>query len=302
MSQTLTIQQILDKFGEEIPQLFGKVLGGLPKDAELIRKQLPARLLRFDEDDTAAISVVSSLRQDRDREVMLPEGMDKTNYSGIVLWNHDYWRDDIPHATNMWLNMDPPRGEPYRVISKTQYLIELSDLGDRVYRYRLGEHPLGQSVGFRTTESVRKGQTGYEEAFKAWLPRVKAMLKELGLKAAPGEFDEPSQIITKWELWEYSDVFIGSNVDALQIAVKSGMITNDEARLLVDFSEKETPEDEDQVADLLERVADLEGEIKMLKAPSVIPQPMDLQEMWGAKKTTGSPIDLDEMWNGNEME
>lgn len=302
----MLIKDILDSAGKEPSELFTKVLGGLAPEDELIRKQLPARLLRFDEDDTAAVGVISSIRKDRDDEVLLPEGIDITNYSGIVLWQHNYWRDAIPHAANMWVAKDPPKGEPYRVVAKTQYLIELSELGNDVYRYRLDEHPLGQSVGFRSTESVRKGQTGYEDVFKDWLPRVKAMLKAENLKAAPGEFDEPSRFYTKWEMWEYSDVYIGSNVDALQIAVKSGIITNDEARLLVDFKMKGAAEPDGgrgEIDELLARIEALESELELLKTenPPSVP-PLDIGKEWEdapiptiADSNAGKSIE--ERWN-----
>lgn len=290
----LTIQQIMDSGGNEPSEVFNKVLGGLTPEDELIRKQLPARLLRFDEDETAAVGVISSIRKDRDDEVLLSEGMDVTNYSGIVLWQHDYWRDAIPHATNMWIAKDPPGGIPYRAVAKTQYLTDLSELGNDVYRYRLAEHPLGQSVGFRSIESVRKDQTGYDDVFKDWLPRVKAMLKAEGLKAAPGEFDPPFRFYTKWEVWEYSDVYIGSNVDALQIAVKSGIITNDEARLLVDFKAKDTPEETDQIAALLKRVSDLEAEIATLRPPTA--SILDFQKEWdGADQGGEKALTIEEM-------
>ena len=299
-----TIQQIIDSFGKEPSELFAKVLGGLAPEDELIRKQLPARLLRFDEDETAAVGVISSIRKDRDDEVLLSEGVDTTNYSGIVLWQHDYWREAIPHATNMWIAKDPTGGAPYRVVAKTQYLTELSDLGNDVYRYRLAEHPLGQSVGFRSIESVRKDQTGYDDVFKDWLPRVKAMLKAEGLKAAPGEFDPPFRFYTKWEVWEYSDVYIGSNVDALQIAVKSGIISNEEARLLVDFKGGSEPDGgRGEIDDLLARIEAMQLEIDELKkAP--LTHPLDLKTLWDNEPDaiiadSNAGKSLEEMWNDN---
>lgn len=300
-----TIQKMLDSFEGDPPELFTKVLGGLAPENELIRKELPARLLRFDEEETAAVGVISSIRRDRDDEVLEADGIDVTNYSKIVLWQHDYWREAIPHATNLWVAKDPPKGIPYRIAAKTQYLTEMSELGNDVYRYRLAEHPLGQSVGFRAKETLRKGQTGYDEHYKDWVKRVKDMLRSEGLKAAPGEFDEPDRFYTKWELWEYSDVFIGSNVDALQIAVKSGIITNDEARLLVDFKGIAEPDGGmGEINELRERVAALEAELQALKddkgsQPPLAP-PLDLQTIWENAKIQddNSGKTMSEMWNG----
>lgn len=303
----MLIKEILDSFKGDAPELFTKVLGGLAPEDELIRKQLPARLLRFDEDETAAVGVISSIRKDRDDEVLLSEGVDTTNYSGVVLWQHDYWREAIPHATNMWIAKDPAGGIPYRVVAKTQYLTELSELGNDVYRYRLAEHPLGQSVGFRSIESVRRDQTGYDDIFKEWLPRVKTMLKAEGLKAAPGEFEKPSRFYTKWEVWEYSDVYIGSNVDALQIAVKSGIISNDEARLLADFKAEGKPDEVDELAELREQVAELQASIDMLTGKGEFAGLMpvvDLEKAWNSAKSpdriladSSAGKSLEESWN-----
>lgn len=230
----MTIQEILDSFEQEIPELFKNVLGGLEPEADLIRKQVPPRLLRFDEGETAMVGVISDLRKDRDDEVVLPEGMDDSNYSGIVLWQHHYGREAIPHARSLYREVLPKR-TPYQIIAKTQYLVELSDLAGDVYEYRKAGHPMGQSIGFRSRERLTKGQTGYDDLYKEWLKRVKAMLKDLDIKPTSDEFDEPRAFITKWELWEYSDVFIGSNVDALQLAVSKRIITPEEAKALVSF-------------------------------------------------------------------
>lgn len=301
MSQTLTIQKILDSFGENIPKIFKDSLGSLAPDVELIRKQLPASLLRFEEGETAIVGVISDLRKDRDDEVLLPEGMDDSNYSGVVLWNHDYWREGIPHATSMWRQLDP-KSNPHTILAKTQYLVGLSVLGNDVYEYRKQEHPLGQSVGFRSVESVFKGDTGYGDVFKDWLKRVKAMLKEKSIKATQNEFDPPRRIFTKWEMWEYSDVFIGSNIDALQEAVSKGMITNNEARVLVVFGK--SPEDEDDdwrkrlEADLAEMGVEL-ARIKQIvdgaEPPSV--QTFDLQNMWDTETPVVSAEQMEALWN-----
>jgi hypothetical protein len=297
----LSIQALLDSFDGSIPETFTDTLGKLDAGDEIIRKQVPDRLLRFDEGETAMVGVISDLRKDRDNEVVLPEGMDDSNYSGVVLWQHDYWRAAIPHARSLWRQAAPVKGEPYEVLAKTQYLSELSDLGHDVYQYRKAEHPLGQSIGFRPKESVRRGQTGYEEVYKAWKPRVKAMLKEKGIKAAADEFSEPSAFLTEWELWEYSDVFIGSNPDALQIAVSKGIMSPEEAKALVSFKAEDKPDD-NQVAELLERIEGLEAELELLKS---MPTVEEWKKQWdevGERSSLNLKWDertIQEIWDSN---
>ena len=296
----MTIQQILDSFDKEASKLFNKVLGGLAPEDELIRKQIPANLLRFAEGDTAAIGVVSDIRKDRDDEVLMSEGMDDSNYSGIVLWQHDYWREGIPHATNNWLRKEP-KVKPHSIIGRTEYLVDLSQLGKDVYEYRKAKHPLGQSVGFRAVESVRQGDTGFDDVFDEWLPRVKAMLKEKGLKPTKTEFTAPRRFFTKWDLWEYSDVYIGSNVDALQIAVKSGIISNDEARQLVDFKAEPKPEEVDGMLELLKRIEAVEDGLAELEAKNA-PPALDLEGLWSAPlapivDTRNEGVDFGKMWD-----
>lgn len=269
--------------------------GVLTPDTEIIRKVLPSRLLRFEEGEQAIVGVISDLRKDRDNEVLLPEGMDDSQYSGIVLWQHDHWREDIPHARSAWRQLDP-KGAPTQILAKTIYLGELSELGHKVFLYRKDENPLGQSVGFRSVESVRKGETGYDEVFKAWVPRVKALLKELGIKPTADEFKEPFRFFTKWEMWEYSDVFVGSNPDALQVAVSKNILTNQEARELVSFEAPAESEPAGELEELRSENADLKVTINLMAKKLAEPDPpvLDLQEIWDKTKTQPT---LKELWD-----
>lgn len=289
-----TIAKIIEGFGDRgQPKKFAASMGKLEPTTEIIRKVLPSRLLRFDEGEQAIVGVISDLRKDRDDEVLLPEGMDDSQYSGIVLWQHDHWREDIPHARSAWRQLDP-KGAPTQILAKTIYLGELSELGHKVFLYRRDENPLGQSVGFRTVESVRKGDTGYDDIFKAWVPRVKAMLKELGIKPTKDEFKEPFRFFTKWELWEYSDVFIGSNPDALQVAVSKSILTPEEAKEMVEFKGGAEPDGGmGEINELRERIAALEAEIQALKADKDAPPPLTLREMWD---NTDKQPTLKELW------
>jgi hypothetical protein len=289
----LTIKQILDSFEGDIPKIFKDSLGTLDPTDEITRKEVPARLLRFEEGETAIVGVISDLRKDRDDEVVLPEGMDDKNYSGVVLWQHDYWREDIPHARSLYREV-LPKSNPYQIIAKTKYLVGLSDLGFKVYEYRKDENPMGQSIGFRARERLRRGETGYDDLYKEWVKRVKAMLKAEKIKATDNEFSEPYAFITKWELWEYSDVFIGSNPDALQIAVSKGIVTPAEAKRLADFTPEDPPDEEDKYADMLKRIQTLEAQIAEFKKDGgIVLEETDIEAMWDSNLTNN---ELMKMW------
>lgn len=292
-----TIQQIIESFGDnDIPKKFAKGMGKLEPETEIIRKVLPSRLLRFDEGEQAIVGVISDLRKDRDDEVLLPEGMDDSQYSGIVLYQHSHFRDDIPHARNAWIQLDPKGSSPNQIIAKTIYLGEISELGHKVFLYRKDENPLGQSVGFRSVESVRIGDSGYDDIFKAWVPRAKAMLKELGIKPTKDEFKEPFRFFTKWELWEYSDVFIGSNPDALQVAVSKSILTPEEAKGLVEFKTMAEPDGGmGEINDLRDQIAALEAAIEQTKKPD--PPPLTMEDMWNGKGGTQTDPDLSTLWD-----
>lgn len=304
----MTIQQMTDKFNGEVPKRFANGLGKLDPTEEIITKELPSRLLRFEEGEPAMVGVISDLRKDRDDEVLLPEGMDESQYSGVVLWGHDHWREDIPHARSLWRQLDSKQN-PAQILAKTLYLRELSELGNNVFLYRQDENPLGQSVGFRSVESVRIGDSGYDDIFKAWVPRAKAMLKELGIKPTKDEFEEPFRFFTKWELWEYSDVFIGSNPDALQVAVSKSILTPDEAKGLVEFKAMaEQKDDEDVIAELRkrddlidqlsERIEVLAATIAGMKSPVPISDQVDsLQAIWNEANVTQTDPDLSTLWD-----
>jgi hypothetical protein len=288
----LTVEDIY-KGHEDTPKALRDAgITDLAPDTEIIRKATNVRIMRFEENEPAIIGIISDLRKDRDNEVLLPEGMDDSTESGVVSWNHDYWREGIPHARTLW-NIADPKGEPYQILSKTLYLVELSELGRAIYEYRKAGHPLGQSVGFRAKERVRRGQSGYEEIYKAWLPRVKKMLRAKGIKARPDEFSEPDTIFTKWEKLEHGDVFMGANMDALQIAVNKGIVTPKEAKELVEFKAGDGAEGDSEIAKLKAEIADLQVTVNLLakKLHEQDPPVLDFEKLWN-----GTEKSLQQMW------
>ena len=141
------------------------------------------------------VSRISTVTVDRDKEVMLPGGMDITGYNGIVLWSHDYGGDTLPLGRNLWIK--PTDAE---IIAKTEF----NDLpfSSDVYRLYRDGFLNSWSVGFTPDES--REPTREEIAQKA-------------------EWASVRRIHTKWHLLEYSAVKVPSNPDALTLAISKGL-------------------------------------------------------------------------------
>jgi hypothetical protein len=288
-----TIDEILKSFTDEIPKELAKKVKDLDPATEIIYKA-PRQMIpfRFEEGEPAALVVMSDLRKDRDQEVLLPEGLDDTTYSGVVLYNHDYWHRDIPHARSLYRQKNP-ENNPYEIFTKILYLTGLSELGRNVYEYRKAGHPLGISHGFRTFEWLSKGQSGYDAMYKDWVKRCRSMLKKKSLKAAPGEFEEPRRFAMSWEIWEISETFVGSNPDALAEAVNKGIVTPEMAKELVEFKPEAEQKQDDKYELLKKRIADLEAEIEEYRKDNKELSTTELARLWNEIPPVKS---LEEIW------
>ena len=182
----------------------------LKDDAEYIIKGIVPSDLKIEEEEHAIISYITTNTVDRDREIILPKGLNAKEYlkNAVVLWGHDYHSRALPLGRNLWLKSDE-KG----IIAKTQYYIK-DEFAKKVYEYRKDGFPLAESIGFIPLEW--KDLSG-DESVKAGGAR---------------------RIYTKTLLLEYSDVVIPSNPDAITIARSKGLLPEEkEAEIKIEETE-----------------------------------------------------------------
>lgn len=162
------------------------------------RKQLSADMAVKGGRFTAKISTDSV---DRDGEVLVPQGMDSTDFdkNPVVFWNHDY---------------DKPVGKSVKLVRGDRYIEADTEFAERPEGYQGEWFPdfvkamvdqgvvKGVSVGFREvpggTRSANRGDVAkYGEGIR--------------------------RVYSKWKLSEYSVAPLPANQDALITVVKKGL-------------------------------------------------------------------------------
>ena len=197
-------------------------LGSIP----FFRKgfELSAADLEIIPGERSEISKISTMALDRDREVLLPEGADlrffRTN--PVVPYAHDY--HGLPIGVSKWVKIDN-KATPTTLIAKTKYASkEANPFAEQVYLLIIEGILRAKSVGFIPLKWNRPGDDDWVEAVNSWRSRREVMLGKKTQEA------DPERIYTKWVLLEYSPVPIPSNPEALQLAMKKGILTLDQAR------------------------------------------------------------------------
>jgi HK97 family phage prohead protease len=139
-----------------------------------------------DEDNTA-IAAISTDAIDRDKEVMLPKGVDFENYNKnpVVLWAHDY--SGTPVGKTQWIK----QGRKY---IKAKWEWADTDKAQEIKQLWDGGFLGAVSVGFIVTKSHEP--------------------TPVEIKKNP-EWAEVYRIIDEWELLEYSIVPVPANPEAL---------------------------------------------------------------------------------------
>ena len=169
-----------------------------------------------DEDNTA-IAAISTDTIDRDKEVMLPKGVDFENYNKnpVVLWAHDY--SGTPVGKAQWVK----QGRKY---IKAKWEWADTEKAQEIKQLWEGGFLNAVSVGF---EIIKSHEPTPDE-----------------IKKNP-EWSTVRRVIDEWDLWEFSIVPVPANPDALVAAVKELKIseaTQKELGIEEKTIEIETPE------------------------------------------------------------
>ena len=158
-------------------------------------------------DDYTSTGPVTTLDIDRDRDVLMPGGIDWTEYdkNSVVLHMHNYRELPIGKCTELIRTKAGWDG-------KTTYFVnEAKDSqGFKNWEYRKNGFPLGRSIGFMPTEYAINSKYG-EEFEKGWKDAYDEWVEEY--KKAYGKKPQgtPDIIFTKSIAYEYSDVTVPAN-------------------------------------------------------------------------------------------
>jgi len=144
------------------------------------------------EEDNSAIAWISTDTIDRDKEVLLPKGVDFENYNKnpVVLWAHDY--SGTPVGKTQWVK----QGRKY---IKAKWEWADTDKAQEIKQLWDGGFLNAVSVGFIVSKSHEPTPDD--------------------IKKTP-EWAEVSLVIDEWELLEFSIVPVPANPAALVAAVK----------------------------------------------------------------------------------
>ncbi|MBW1710543.1 MAG: hypothetical protein JRG97_12935 [Deltaproteobacteria bacterium] len=271
--------------GEELARRLG-----LKKGLELIRKACAASLAKeaVNNEERSIISVISTGDVDRDGDVLRPDGMDDSAFRRhpIVLFGHIY--RELPIGRNEWIRV---LGK--KIIAKTIYAPgDINPLAEKIFRFRQQGFPLAQSIGFIAVEAVWADEDGFQTELddvvsRGWVRKDQRKMVR--------------RIIKKWTLYEYSDVVVPANPEALALAVSKGLVTTSEAdhhgelsanSQDLDLMEFKSAKDESALilGRLADRIEKAEMELETLKQEYA-----DLKENRGNENFNGRTISLESL-------
>lgn len=179
----------------------------LESNEDVIRKGV-TMVPGADEEGVALIKA-STTDCDYDNEVVLPEGIDTTQFmeNAPVCWSHDY---NIP-AIGKGLAVSIQDDEFY---IKTKFANGLTVFATEIWNLVKGGFVKGASMGFFPLQKVLKGATGFEEMVQK---RLSHLSKDAKARV--------ESIVTKSMLVELSICNMGKNPQALVMAVSQKSIT-----------------------------------------------------------------------------
>lgn len=170
----------------------------------MVKKVFDSQVKSIDEKNMELTALISTNAVDRYREVVEPEGMNKKNFSKnpVVLWAHSYETPPIGKA--LWV-----RKEGNGIVSKVKFAN--TAMGQEIFNLYKDGFMKAFSIGFIPTKTDFPERDEDEKAHK-----------------------KPVAIYKEWELLEFSAVPVPANPEAVALAVKKGLIKDDEAPAILE--------------------------------------------------------------------
>lgn len=194
-------------------------------ELEIVRKAAPATIKVVDERRYVVHAVISTGSVDRDGEIILPEAfrkrLDVYRANPLLCWGHplgggelgfgEVQRPDLIIGKALDIQV-VGYGENARLEAEWQYAVDENPVARMCYELIVGEYLRAYSVGGQSHARVFDGMP--DEVLDA-LPRYASSALRSG---------DCWLVHTEFELVEVSNVFAGSNRDALISAVRAGII------------------------------------------------------------------------------
>lgn len=230
---------------EELAREIETLVKSLPKDqAYSYRKKNTSVETSFEPGERASIDVITTDSVDREKEVVIPDGIDLDAYrrNPIVLFSHD---DEKIIGKSQWI-----KPTINGIKSKTQYAYRPDDfqgdfLPDLVYALVRQDILKGRSIGFIPTvidEPTAEQVKARPDWSEARLIISKSMLFEYSVVAVPCNEDALQQIVSKG-LKEFST----KSLEALGIKVEAPTVAPIEAKRIQPVKLKAKPIDENKL-------------------------------------------------------
>jgi len=159
-----------------------------------------------DKDQRVAINYASTRGIDRDKEIVVPNGVNLSHFrkAPVLLWGHQ-WKEP-PIGSDLHIKADG-----YGLMAKSEFAETAK--GNEVWNLVNGKHLRTSSIGFIPMKTVRNGSDNYG--------KVVDKLVEMWDDFTTAKADEVSAIIMTSLLLEHSLVSVPANIDALVLAVSS---------------------------------------------------------------------------------
>lgn len=209
MPETISSEPIVEHAGtgfripESTARQIDELSKGLPAECKYTRFAKTAEY-EIDGDERTEVSFVTTDDIDRDREVILPDGLDTKDYNGVVTFCHKY--DQLPVGRSLWIK-PKMKGQRNGLIAKTYYPTKPKDWGDApwlpsaILHLMQSPHPTctGKSIGFIPME-VREA-TAEEKARRPELKGVpiisRARIIEYAVTGVPANPAAEMELVAK---------------------------------------------------------------------------------------------------------